>query len=159
MSLEQDRLGPVTTHDLLSAILETEVGRGMNRIVYTSKLFPGTVIKVASTRNLKNAISDNMAELAIWESIEMMPERVKKWFCPCISIGCHGTILFMKYAEICSNASQLPTRVPSFFTDLKVENWGILNGTPVCVDYAKTLVHNVFLNKATRAADWWSSSL
>jgi hypothetical protein len=44
--------------------------------------------------------------------------------------------------------------VPSMFTDLKVQNWGMLNGRLVCHDYGLTCTS---LPRSMRAAKWWDN--
>lgn len=83
----------------------------------------------------------------------MKDSPLKKWFAPCIDISPNGVFLLQKKTEPCST-SKYPTVVPSFFTDLKYQNFGLLNGKVVCFDYGTILFTN--LNEKTRKAKWWS---
>ncbi|MCK5639710.1 MAG: hypothetical protein KAJ19_02895, partial [Gammaproteobacteria bacterium] len=56
----------------------------------------------------------------------------EKWFAPCVEISSCGIVLVQHKTK---PLTKLPTYVPSFFNDLKTNNWGELNGRPVCHDY------------------------
>jgi hypothetical protein len=48
----------------------------------------------------------------------------------------------------------LPAEVPTFFTDLKLANWGSYKNHPVAVDYGKHLLLERGQSGRMRKADW-----
>lgn len=59
----------------------------------------------------------------------------------------------MQRAEPVS-ARDLPRKVPAFFTDLKAENWGRIDGRFVCVDYGLHLLHEHGMTSRMRSVRW-----
>lgn len=152
--LDQTTHGPVVTHDLIRSLLGERIGYGISREVYSVPLARHLVAKVARIDSVHPVgIIANVQEYATWEAVTMFPDHVRQWFCPCHSISIHGTTLFMERAEPI-NREQLPKDVPVYFTDLKLENWGMYKGKPVCLDYANLLIVNQLLSKRTKKATW-----
>lgn len=148
--LYPDYFGPIDSHELIAEFLGEFIAKGVTREVYACKVNPAYVIKIAKS---SEGVAANVLEHSIWAYAEMMPESVSQWFCPCVSISSHGSVLVMRRAEPVSE-EELPQEVPAYFTDLKPDNWGLLEGKPVCVDYANTLIYNGFHAKKTRKANW-----
>lgn len=94
----------------------------------------------------------NVAEWQLWDRIQYV-EKHNKWFAPCLRISHCGRILIQRYAEPIA-AIALPAEVPSYFTDLKKENWGVIKGQPVAVDYGKHLMLERGMTNRMRRADW-----
>lgn len=152
--LDQTAFGSVITNDLLGSFLGTKIGYGISRDVYSIPLAPSLVAKVARTESeYPIGITANTQEYATWEALLMFPEHARQWFCPCRSISPHGTVLIMERADPIVR-SQLPDKVPAYFTDLKLENWGMYKGKPVCIDYASLLIINQLVSKRTKKATW-----
>ena len=63
-------------------------------------------------------------------------------------------MLVQQYARP-ARREELPEKVPSFFTDMKVSNWGIYEGRPVAVDYGVNLLIDRGLTNAMKAAEWY----
>lgn len=51
----------------------------------------------------------------------------------------NGRILLQHKASPIVDRSALPEQVPAFLSDLKPENFGMLDGRLVCLDYAMTI--------------------
>jgi hypothetical protein len=65
-----------------------------------------------------------------------------------IRISPAGAVLIMQKADPIREA-ELPKKLPALFTDLKISNWGIINGRPVCIDYGwQRMNTNTKLEKA-----------
>jgi hypothetical protein len=74
----------------------------------------------------------NMAEWHLWRAVQNTP--MAAWFCPCNSVSASGRWLWMQRAE---PTATVPKRIPKWLKeyDLTPQNFGILNGKTVLVDY------------------------
>ncbi len=133
--------------DLFSLCASTKLGKGVARDVYRSALNPDHVFKF----ELPSMSFQNILEWETWDVVRHT--KYAKWFAPCIHIASCGTVLIQAYArEIMPD--ELPKDVPAFFTDLKADNWGMLNGHPVCRDYGRSLLMDRGLSNKLRKAEW-----
>lgn len=112
-----------------------KLGNGIHRTVYACKLLPDLVVKV---ENDDYRYFANVMEMKFWNDHEFYP-RVAKWLAPCTHLSPDGRILLQKRADPLPRDFQLPEYMPSFLTDFKRENYGILNDQLVCLDYAMTI--------------------
>ncbi len=136
------------TADFFPLICGDLLGEGSGRAVYECRLDPTIVIKFETgSRHFQNVM-----EWFVWERVHFVDE-VKDWFCPCVSISACGTILIQKKAAN-ARAKELPNRVPAYFTDFKVENWGIYLGKPVIRDYGTHLMLENGMTKRMKSVDW-----
>lgn len=112
--------------DIWSVALGEWVGEGIGRRVWTLGTDRSKVIKVED----KSESFQNIIEWEVWRHVR--DTKLAKWFAPCHMISSSGCILIQtKTFPI----KTLPRRVPAFFSDLKPENWGELDGRPVAHDY------------------------
>lgn len=119
------------------------LGGGMSRQVFNHPDDPTKVIKVEnSARHFQNVM-----EWETWQDSKDCPD-VARWLAPCHSISYSGTFLVMSKArDLLPN--EIPEKLPSFLTDHKPENFGILNGKVVCRDYGL-----IIRNLSTRQRKW-----
>lgn len=94
-------------------------------------------------------------EWEIWEIVQYT--KYAKYFAPCVAISQNGQFLIQKRAEQIPRA-QYPKTIPSFFADIKYENFGKIGKNFVCIDYG-TMVIRIMNNiiegpKKYRKADW-----
>lgn len=130
--------------ELKNFIIGKHLGSGAYRDVYEYKLDPTLVIKIA-----KNYWHDiNFMEWAIYR--ELLFTDYINWVAPCIDISRGGRYLLQKKCEQI-RIEELPTKVPSFFTDLHHKNWGMLDGHPVCLDYSLVILN---LNMKLKKVNW-----
>ena len=94
----------------------------------------------------------NVNEWNVWEHVEQT--EYARWFAPCKYISPCGKVLIQEFADPILHSSELPKAVPSFFTDLKVLNFGLIGKQLVCVDYGYTRLLEEGLTKKMRAVDW-----
>lgn len=132
--------------EALSMMLGEKLGAGCSREVYVNRLNPVQVVKVQLSLGFQN-----VQEWLIWKEVEDKPE-LAKWFAPCDHISPDGNLLIQRRTEHPKIA--YPEQVPRFFTDLKLTNWGELDGRIVCHDYA-LLARYYSMTKHMRKADWW----
>lgn len=133
--------------DVRDLLLGDEIAYGAHRHVFKHATDPGLVVKLEDIA--KHFY--NVSEWQVWQRVKSTAHA--KWFAPCVDIGPSGTILMMKKAEP-ATAAKLPRMVPAFFTDLKAENWGFINGKPVCIDYGLHLLLEVGMTTRMRRANW-----
>ena len=91
----------------------------------------------------------NVKEWAIWEEIEYRKD-IKKWFAPCERITDDGKILIQKKVRI-RDIENYPEKIPSFFVDVKQENFGFIGKQLVCFDYNTMPLVNNLTNKFKKA--------
>jgi hypothetical protein len=95
---------------------------------------------------------NNVAEWDIWSNLKDHP-KLGKWLAPCIAISPCGSILLQRYAGPLPD-NKLPKKVPAFFTDIKSDNWGLINGRPVCRDYGHHRLYTVGPSARLIKANW-----
>ena len=142
----------VITSDLFRLMCGEKLGRGIAREVYRSALDPTLVIKIeADAGSFQNII-----EWETWDTVRFTADTKQdyaKYFAPCIAISPSGTVLVQKYARPV-DYTELPEQVPKFFTDLKKENFGLIDGKIVCIDYGNNLLMTNGLSTKLKKADW-----
>lgn len=127
------RLSELDRCELETFILGEKLGAGIHRDVYVYTPDPTLVVKVETgTANFANA-----KEWEVWNDLKWRPD-VRKWLAPCVAISQSGAFLLQKRTTPITE-SHMPKRIPKFFTDEKVDNWGRLDNKIVCHDYALTI--------------------
>lgn len=140
----------MTNHfeDCFNLLCGKKLGEGINRQVFDCTIRKDLVVKVETEEHRGFA---NVFEYNFWNSYSEMPD-VRKWLAPCEFISPDGRILLQKKCDKVPSNFKLPKKVPEFLTDLKVDNFGILNGKLVCVDYGLYVMNPV---TKLKNADWW----
>lgn len=133
--------------ELLEFLCGDRLGAGMSREVFRYALDDRYVLKFEPIEHR----FQNVEEFTVWQTVEHT--RFAKWFAPCKAISGCGRIMLQEYAEPIA-AIALPAEVPSFFTDLKPGNWGVIKGQPVATDYGRTLLMSRGLSNKMKKADW-----
>lgn len=120
--------------DFWNLIVGDRIGSGCYRDVYECLLDPSLVVKVEKDVSCFH----NVREWANWQELCEAPAW-RKWVAPCEAISPQGKYLLQSRTKPVT-LSALPEKVPAFFTDKKVGNWGRLpDGRVVCHDYALLL--------------------
>lgn len=140
--------------EFLDLFAGEELGSGAYRTVYAMPRNRNEVLKVET----RARSFQNVTEWTLWDRVKDSPYR--QWFCPCVAISHSGSILIQCRAVPFTSVEdpKLPKQIPAFFTDSKVENWGLYKGQPVCLDYGLTLITEVGLTKRTKKPEWWSGA-
>jgi len=123
------------------------IGEGAHRIVYACKLRPDLVVKVenGTLRFFANVLEDR------FYADNRYYKKVADWLAPVEYMSPDGRLLLMKRADPIPDNYSMPARIPAWLTDLKRENFGLIEGRLVCIDYALTIGGpNIRLKKA----DW-----
>jgi hypothetical protein len=131
--------------DLFHLVCGKVLGAGVARTVYEHAFDPTVVIKVEEGAGS----FQNVAEWQVWERIQYT--ALARWFAPCVAISPNGSVLVQRRTRAALN---YPDKVPSFFTDIKPENFGMLDGNFVAHDYGYHLMLENGMSKRMKKADW-----
>ena len=137
----------IVSHEFINFFLGNFLGSGISRYVFENALDPTTVIKIDTSR-----YNANIAEFNVWQHVEYV-ESINKWFAPVVKMSRCGRILIMKKCNPLT-INRLPEKVPAFFTDIKVENFGIYKNHICCLDYASNLLMEKGMTNKLRIAKW-----
>lgn len=131
-------------------LCDEEIGRGIGRIVYSSKVLEEEVIKTEEG----SGSFQNIIEWETWQRVKDTP--FAKWFAPCKWISACGSVLVMAKTERMQDA-QFPEKMPAFLADFKRTNYGLLNGHVVCHDYGTHLMFENGMTRRMRKVQWWNA--
>lgn len=137
----------LTFEDAFNLLCRGKIGGGIHRTVYECRLRDDLVVKV---ENDSHRYFANVFEDKFWAD-HSYHEPVAKWLAPCRFLSPDARILLMDRADPLPSDYPMPDKMPTFLTDLKRENFGILKGRLVCIDYALTIPSP---NSRLRKADW-----
>jgi hypothetical protein len=115
-------------------LLGERLGIGSARKVYQCRIDPGLVVKIEKGGRSFQNVNE-------WEAWSFLGKKHCHWLAPCLHISSCGAILIQKRAEPIRKGD-LPKRIPSFLRDIKLENFGMIDGRLVCIDYG-TLPHAI----------------
>lgn len=138
--------GPNTINELVGLLVGEKIDYGRDRNVYACHAFPDCVVKVEN-RGANNF--SNVLEWCIW--CEFKETKWAKWIAPCRLISACGVVLIQAR---CEPLKKRPRRVPAWMADLKGENWGELEGRPVCFDYANNMLFEAAKRMGMKAPEW-----
>lgn len=126
---------PKISLEIFDCLLGDFIGSGCSREVYEYIPDDSFVVKVEAYG--KNG--DNQNEYNIWQAVKHTEN--KKWFAPCWWISPGGKILIQKKTKhfYSKPGFKVPDKIPSFFTDIKSDNFGWIGNQLVAHDYAFTL--------------------
>lgn len=134
-------------YDAFNLLCGEKLGSGIHRDVFECKIRPDLVVKVEKGDYRYFA---NVLEMRFWCDNQYAKD-IAKWLAPCEFLSPDGRLLLQKRAQPIISGSQLPKQIPAFLTDLKKENFGLLDGRVVCVDYA---LNNVTVSTRMRKPYW-----
>jgi hypothetical protein len=143
-----DDLAKHTHRECANLLLDDLIGVGTHRAVYSSSLLPDCVVKIETGPRFANII-----EWEVWSRIQST--EFAKWFAPCVSISPNGLILIQKRTQ---PAYDFPEKIPAFFSDIKGQNWGMLEGRLVCHDYGNNLLMERGMTRRMRKINWFEDS-
>lgn len=132
ISLSQD-----ANTDIILTLCGKKLGYGSFRSVYEFNMNPSKlVVKIE-----RNNTDCNISEFMLWDEIQGLKNNlawVKEWFAPIHYCSPNGKVLIMEKTK--QLYKERPKKVPCFFTDIKVDNFGWIGNKFVCHDYG-------FINK------------
>lgn len=109
------------------------IGEGTTRKVFACRFNSSYVLKVEIPKVWRTF--DNVREFEFWQDHRHI-KAVAEWLCPVTRMSPDGRILMQDRAERIPESYIMPEQIPAFLCDQKRENFGLLNGRLVCVDYA-----------------------
>lgn len=125
------------------------LGGGVGRGVFACSLAPTLVIKVeVPVRSFQNVV-----EWEAWQEIKSLRHSIRKWFAPCLAISPCGIIMTQRRTTPLRE-EELPKKVPAFFTDTKLSNFGHYQDRIVAHDYGFTDLISSGLSSKMKNADW-----
>lgn len=132
--------------DIASSLLGDRIDHGASRTVFACALDPERfVVKVNRGDSQSNAL-----EWRVWQDLK--DAKLGKWLAPCVYLSVNGQVLVQRRTTPVG-IKKMPARVPHFFTDLKVQNWGRMDGRIVCHDY-DVIVRDY--GRRMNKARWWA---
>jgi hypothetical protein len=126
------------SEDFFRLMIGERLGQGLYRDVYEFTYNDSYVIKI-ETGECSFA---NILEWEVWQSVRYN-KKISHWFAPCYKISPRGQFLIQQKTSQINTRHILPKNIPSFFDDLHMGNWGLIEGKWVCHDYAN---HKAFSN-------------
>lgn len=132
-----EEFSPAVHRDLLGLLLGEKLGAGVARRVYVHGMDPTRVVKVEDTAGS----FQNVCEWELWQTVKGV-HNVAKWLAPCLHISACGSILVQ---ERVADAKAFPAKVPAFFADLKLANFGMRGRQFVARDYGTTHIRIAYL--------------
>lgn len=127
---------PRVHEDAFNLLCGKLLGEGIHRKVFECRLDPTLVVKVEIPQDWRYFA--NVHEMKFWDEHRYF-KKVADWLAPCEYMSPDGRILLQKKVLPITDRAVLPDKVPSFLTDLKVENFGLYEGRLVCIDYALSI--------------------
>ena len=120
--------------------------------VFACATDPTLVIKIETPAHS----FQNVVEWEAWQEIKDLRTSIEKWFAPCIAISPCGIVMLQRRTAPL-NEEELPKRVPAFFTDTKLSNFGWYEDRIVAHDYGLTELISSGLSPKMEIADWETS--
>ena len=149
MEVSEQYFGNTISRDLFDMVCGDRIGDGVGRQVYIYDPDPEWVLKFETPA----CSFQNVKEWDVWCAVEHT--KLAKWFAPVRRISSNGSIIMQRRTSP-MRPDEYPTKVPWFFTDMKRENWGQIDGQPVCHDYGLHLMLEKGMANRLVKADWWS---
>lgn len=118
--------------EFIDLCLGNLIDNGSTRYVYECRLNKDYVIKVENSTEL--VVKQNIVEWGFW-NININNTDVTRWLAPLVDISPCGTFLIQRRCKALPDDYILPEYVPKFLTDVKRDNFGLFDGTLVCMDY------------------------
>lgn len=131
--------------DLSDLFIGNFIANGSSRSVYHYNMNNNWVVKIDRSANF-----NNVSEWDIWHN--MKDTKAAKYLAPCHHISSCGRVMLQSKTKPVT-IEMMPKRIPAFFADTKVDNWGRIGNNIVCHDYAN---HAFFTDNTSLVnAKWW----
>lgn len=120
---------PTISRDMFLLMCGDIIGRGSFRDVFQYNLNSNWVVKIQ--RN--NDEFSNIKEFEIWCFVK--GTEFEKYFAPCYWMSPDGKVLLQHKTKPITKIRRPPEFIPSFFTDVKDDNFGFIGRRFVAHDY------------------------
>ena len=139
----------VVATDFFHVMTGKWLGGGVGRGVFALGTDPSLVVKIeTASYSFQNAM-----EWEVWSALENSDSDAGKWFAPCHYISPCGMVLIQARTRPIDK-SRFPKKMPSFFTDLKYQNFGEYDGRIVAHDYGYNRFVHLGATARMRNAAW-----
>ncbi len=144
-----------TWRQAFDLMCDKQLGSGMSRTVWSSKLMPDCVIKIEDTAGM----FQNIVEWETWQRVK--DTEFSRWFAECKWISGNGSILIMERTRP-ALSSEFPDKMPVFLCDFKRTNFGMAKSKGkkewfVCHDYGTNLLFENGMTKRVRKTEWYEA--
>jgi hypothetical protein len=140
-----------TSHlDAFNLLCGRQIGSGMTRRVFECGIDPKKYVVKVESEDVRSHFQ-NIIEWYVWGRVA--GTEFEKWFAPVHEMAPDGRCLIMHRTTPLDH-TQLPDKMPAFFTDFKPANYGMYKGHVVCHDYGTNLLIERGLTKAMKTVDW-----
>ncbi len=124
--------------DSFNLLCGDKLGSGIHRDVFQCRLRPDLVVKVEIEEAWR--LFPNVKEQRFWDENQRY-KKVADWLAPCEYLSPDGRVLLQKKCDPLPTSYKLPGKLPTFLTDIKRDNFALLDGRLVCVDYASVNIN------------------
>jgi hypothetical protein len=125
------------------------IGYGMTRQVFECNVDKKYVVKVEVGEPRTHF--QNIMEWMVWRRVS--GTNMEKWFAPVHEMSPDGRVLLM-HRTMLAGLSDMPKKMPAFFSDFKMANYGMYKGHLVCHDYGSHLLMERGMTKAVVGVNW-----
>lgn len=139
--------------EALDLFISSNLGQGQYRNVYNIE-FP--IHGKECVLKIENGIGNqNCMEWYMWNEVKHSKE-LKKWFSPCYFMSRNGRALIqVKTSPLQEKDIRKFDKIPSYFTDLKKSNYGMIGNQLVSHDYGTILLTDIMQKAKMIKPDWW----
>lgn len=142
---------PSTWHQAFDLLCDEQLGVGMSRTVYSSRVVPDCVVKVEDI----SGFFQNVVEWETWQRVKDTP--YSRWFAACRWISPSGVILVMERTRVAA-PQEYPNKLPVFLCDTKRTNYGVTADSKfVCHDYGTNLLFEKGMSSRMSKAEWYDA--
>lgn len=126
-----------TYRDSFNLLCGKKIGEGIHRVVFECRLLPHLVVKVEKDDDVFRYFA-NPLEMQLWCDYAGV-KSISKWLAPCEFLSPDGRVMLQRKADPVPSYYKLPKKIPAFLTDIKRENFGIIDERLVCLDYTSLI--------------------
>lgn len=124
-----------TLSDAFNLLCGDKIGSGYSRTVFACRIRADLVVKVEDDHG---RVFANVMESKFWSDHQFYA-KVADWLAPIEFMSPDGRVLLQQRCDPVPDSYELPDKLPAFLADHKRENFGLLKGRLVCLDYALTI--------------------
>lgn len=144
--IDFDKTTTPAMKSLLECFVGKVIGEGSERTVFASRYDPNVVIKVGKGYSTQNAV-----EASTWDRFKDYP-KISKWIAPVLQRSADCRVIVQRRT---STLVKPPAKIPDFLGDLKVQNFGLLDGQVVAHDYGLGIYLDPGSTFTLIKPEWW----
>lgn len=140
-----------TVNQVKKLICGEQLGEGLYRDVYVLKQDANYVVKIE--RSMAACDFANATEFRNYINNKEL-KSFSQWLAPCELISQTGQVMIQRRVSH-GKRKDYPKKIPAYFTDLKLKNFGFINDKFVCCDYSFLVFPDGSFKM--RQAKWWNT--